>query len=121
MYEKLKRWLDEMLSEEFPEEVVAISFNLYEDGDDSWSLEVVGAASFDAEDSDWACDEVTTFDTREDPFTWEESADWEDILSEATEALTKYLEDGKYADRLKTCTGIGVGFVDGEIEVIYSR
>ncbi len=37
------------------------------------------------------------------------------------EALTKYLEDGKYADRLKACTEIGVGFVDGEIEVIYSR
>ena len=121
MKEDLKRWLDEVLSEPFGDNIKAISFNLYDDGDNYWSLEVVGTAGFDPNDSDWACDEVSTFNTRENPFKWKESSDWEDILSKSTEVLTQYIEDGKNADKLKSCLGVGVGFVDGDIEIIYSR
>ena len=90
MLAKVAAWLDEVLEQSVPEEVVAFCFNLYEDGDNSWSMELVGTASFDEEDMDWACDEVTDFGTREVPF-----------------------------GVLKEKNGVGVGFVDGDIEIIY--
>lgn len=121
MYEKLKKWIDEYLSGVFPKEVVAVVFNLYEDTDDNWSLEIVGTGNFDSEDDDWACDEITDFGTREDLFSWEESVGWEDILSEITDHLLKYLEEGKYSAKLKSLQGVGVGFVDGDIEILFSK
>lgn len=36
----------------------AVNFNLYENGNNQWSMELVGTSNFDAEYSDWACDEV---------------------------------------------------------------
>ena len=39
--------------------VVAANFNIYEDSDDEWSVEIVGTGSFDEEDEDWECDEIT--------------------------------------------------------------
>lgn len=114
-----EKWLDEVLDVDFPDGIAGIAFNLYDDGDDMWSIEAVGAGTFDEMDDDWACDEVTTFDTRDEPFSWEESCEWEDILEQAVEALCSYLEKGKFADKLKAYKGVGVGFVDGDITVIY--
>lgn len=49
-----------------PSDVEAISFNLYEDNGDKWSVELVGTSTFDENNSDWACNEVYT--TRENPY-----------------------------------------------------
>lgn len=84
---------------------------------DAWDVELVGTSEFDAEDEDWACGEV--FDTRENPFSWEEGTDWETAASRVVSLVKEYLEKGKYAEQLKTCQGIGVGFVDGNIEIVY--
>lgn len=84
MYDKISTWLDGVFDRSIPEGVVSVCFNLYEDGDGSWSLEVVGCSSFDSEDPDWACDEVTDFETRDEPFTWTEKAIWEKVLSDIT-------------------------------------
>ena len=35
-------------------------FNIYEDGGNTFSIELIGAGSFDKGNSDWACDEVFT-------------------------------------------------------------
>ena len=35
--------------------------------------------------------------------------------------LKLYLKNGKYAEVLKSQAGVGVGFVDGNIEIIYSK
>ena len=59
-------WLDAALCKELPGNVEAINFNLYEDGGDKWSAELVGTSTFDESSSDWACHEVYT--TRDMPF-----------------------------------------------------
>lgn len=118
MFEELSKWLDNALEAEIPDEVIAFGFNLYDDGDCRWSMELVGASEFDADDDDWLCNEVTDFDTRDNPFRWEKEAEWEEILADVINALKEYLDDGKYADILKAKAGIGIGFVDGDVEIL---
>ncbi len=115
-YEQFAKWLDGFMDHGF-EEVVALNFNLYEDGDDKWSVELVGTASFDEDDDDWACDEV--FSNRETPLVWEENVDWETILSEVKELICTYLDCGEYSDLMKENQAVAVGFVDGELEIVY--
>lgn len=118
MYKKLSNWLDTVLEQNIPKDVIAFGFNLYEDEDSQWSVELIGTGSFDTKDDDWCCDEITDFGTREDPFSWKQQANWDDILKEITDSLKKYLKYGRYADILKSKKGIGVGFVDGDLEII---
>ena len=40
-------WLDLILKNELNSEIKAINFNLYEDTDNKWSIELVGTFSFD--------------------------------------------------------------------------
>ena len=61
---------------------------------------------------------MTDFDTRDNPFRWEKEAEWEEILTDAINALKEYLQNGKHADTLKAKAGVGVGFVDGDLEIL---
>lgn len=121
MYTKIENWLDGVLTQEIPEEVAAFNFNLYEDKRCSWAIELVDTGSFDEEDEDWACDEVEDFGTRENPLTWRKDAEWEEVLEEIASVLKQYLNTGMYAEVLKAGEGIGVGFVDGDIEILYTK
>lgn len=115
----IKSWIDKVFSKDIPTQVVAICFNLYEDADNQWSIEMVGTSSFDTEDSDWACDEV--FDTRDDLQSWGQESSWEEIQQNICEQIKEYLISGMYSEKMKRYVGIGVGFVDGDINVIYQR
>ena len=121
MYDRLSSWLDEVFERNIPEDVVSICFNLYEDGDDNWSLEVVGCSSFDSEDSDWACDEVTDLGTRDEPFAWAEEAIWEKVLSDVTKLLYQYLQEGKASAYLNSLDGVAVGFADGDLNILVEK
>lgn len=55
------------------------------------------------------------------PFQWCKKAEWDEILNDVTCFLKRYLESGKYADVLKAKSGVGVGFVDGNINILCSR
>lgn len=121
MYSRVSEWIDGVLSADIPAEVVAFCFNLYEESDDSWSMELVGAGRFDPDDQDWACDEITDFDSRKDMFNWQAACEWDEALESMTAVLKQYLEEGKYADVLKSKSGVGVGFVDGDIELLYTK
>lgn len=120
MYEELEKWLDGILSQEMQPEIIALGFNLYEDGNNRWSMEAVGTGSFDLEDEDWMCDEITDFRTRENPFVWEKEADWSQVLEEVISLIKEYLNRGTYSNIFKGYAGAGAGFVDGEIEILYS-
>ncbi len=119
MYENFKTWLEEIYPQEKPENAVALNFNIYEDGDGLWALELIATSVFDPKDNDWACEEV--FTARETPLEWEEETKWQDILETVCEWVKNYLEDGKYAEDMKTYDGIGTGFVDGDIEILYIK
>ena len=118
-YAVFEKWLDETMRRGIPENVSALNFNLYEDGEDLWSAELVGTESFDPDDSDWACDEI--FDNRETPLSRNEEADWETILSKVQGIVEEYLQKGTYAQQLRQYRGIGVGFVEGDIELVYVK
>lgn len=112
-------WLDGILLDEIPDEVVAINFNLYDDGNDKWSVEFVGAGSFDAGNSDWACDEIIT--SRDYPFIIYKSASWQEIQKLAEKYISSYINAGKFSDKLKSYAAVGVGFIDGDISIVYTK
>ena len=115
-YADFEKWVDTSLSIGLPNEIQAFCFNLYEDGGGHWSAEIIGAASFDKEDSDWACDEV--FDNRKKPIRWKSRDTWEKQLPSFQSVLETYLKKGKYAALLKGKKGLGFGFVDGDLKII---
>lgn len=115
----IEKWIDNLFENTIPDEVVAIAFNLYEDGKNEWSIEMVGSNIFDEKDPDWACKEV--FDARDSTLSWVQNATWEEILKETISKIQKYIEAGKYAERIKSYAGVGVGFVDGDITIVYKN
>lgn len=121
MYQKVENWLNSVLTQKVPAGVAAYIFNLYEDEGSNWSIELVGTGRFDEEDEDWACDEVADFGTRENPLTWQKDVEWSEALEEMITVLKQYLDTGMYADVLKMGKGVGVGFVDGDIEILYAK
>ena len=121
MYERMSAWLDEVFSKPVPDGVVSVCFNLYEDGDASWSMEVVGCSSFDSEDSDWACDEVTDFGTRDEPFAWTDDSIWEKVLSDITRLLYQYVQEGSASLSLQSLEGVAAGFADGDLNILFEK
>lgn len=119
LYDEAAKWLDHALAQDIPENAVAFCFNLYDDGNHSWSMELIASQRFDKDDTDWACDEVTDFGTREKNFVWKQKAEWDTVLQDVISALKKYLSQGKNAEKLKSGKGIGAGFVDGDIFILY--
>ena len=111
-------WLEDALKK-LPGNIEAVNFNLYDDGDNKWSVELVGSSTFDENNSDWACNEVYT--TRENPYVLTKKSDWKAIENLFTTFLLNYLERGKYAHILKECRGIGIGFVDGDLSILYKK
>lgn len=118
-YAPFSWWLDSVLEKSLPNETVAINFNLYEDGKSHWSMELVATSSFDKENDDWACDEL--FTTRDNPFEWQEDCDFNRTLHFVEEIIRRYLAEGKYKDELIRYSAIGVGFVDGDILLVYEK
>ena len=115
-YSELETWLNDVMQMTIPYDVVAFCFNLYEDVNKSWTLELIGASSFDTADNDWACDEV--FTTRDTPLTWYEDKEWQDVLMMIEKLLKDYLEKGKYGNVLKERQGLAVGFADGDLTLL---
>ena len=120
MYNRLSEWIDDAIKTGIPKDVVSVCFNLYEDIDNNWSVEMVGCLSFDESDSDWACDEFTDFGTRNNPFRWNQDSDWSEIQLKISDMLLRYLKEGEYKNQLNNLAGVAVGFVDGDLDLLKS-
>ena len=118
-YDGFEKWLNEQISKCCLDDVIAFNFNLYEDGGKKWSVELVGTDTFSEGDTDWACCEV--FTTRDNPFTIEHSGDFKEVLSVFKSCVVRYLECGNYREQLKSKAGIGIGFVDGDLELLHKN
>ena len=99
MYKAFEKWLNGVLEENMPIPGVALNFNLYEEADFCWSIQLIGASCFDEEEEDWCCEE--TFSSGENRFSWKEHAEWEEILDVSCEMIRQYISNGKYAEALK--------------------
>lgn len=98
---------------------IAINFNLYEEQDSKWSIQLISASEFSLDDMDWCCDEE--FSSGEELFTWRADINWGEILDVSCDMIRDYLTKGKYAKELKKYAGIAAGFVDGDLEILYTR
>ena len=67
------------------------------------------------DNDDWTCDEV--FTTRDQPFVIECESDWELVETFFISLVNEYLSSGK----LKEYQAIGIGFVDGDLHILYAR
>ncbi len=125
VYEHFEAWLDNLLeNNDMPEKTKAFNFNLYEESieDSVYGVQLVACEAFDEEDPDWACEEC--WSSEEDIFcvelSDEEEKDWKAAQNLIKGWIDDYLEDGKYADIL-TSEPIGIGFVDGDLEIIKGK
>src|SRR5262245_50712065 len=119
LFTEFNIWADRILARECRGTVVAYNFNLYEH-ESEFAIQLVGTNSFDKSNEDWACDEV--FSSGEDLFYLSHATDgdrWESGLETAKSLVKNYLDFGKQAEVLKRSLGVGVGFVDGNIELVY--
>ncbi|MBQ8961706.1 MAG: hypothetical protein IJ071_10925 [Ruminococcus sp.] len=128
VYEHFAAWLDALLeNNDMPKETKAFNFNIYEDrsaetGEPLFTLQLIAAGAFDPEDRDgeWACEEV--WSSEEDlfalDFSDEENADEKRVMEVYTELCSEYLEKGTYRSALLSAEGIGIGFVDGDLELL---
>lgn len=121
-FRSFDKWLDDILKDGIPDETVAINFNIYETDDGSYNLQIVGCDRFDPEDEDWACYDL--WSSGEDYYSLKSGgdiSDWEDALDRFTDLINAYLKDGEYGDELKKLAAVSVGFVDGELELLFER
>lgn len=119
VYDGFSTWLDEQLSNQELDKVVGFCFNLYEDTDNRWSVELVGTSEFLEQDTDWACEEL--FATRENPYVIRYDGTFGQILEIFKKYAAEYLDKGTYKDKLKEKAGVGIGFVDGDLEILYKN
>ena len=118
-YLEFNTWTDQLLTKHTSSSVVAYNFNLYEH-EDEFAIQLVGTRSFDVKDQDWAGDEI--FSSGEALFYLPHiivGTSWEDGLAAAKSLVKNYLRHGTQAALLKASRGVGVGFVDGDIELAY--
>jgi hypothetical protein len=119
-----EEWLEESLESDIPDNVKAFSFNLYEPAFQAgyeFGMELIGAEKFDLNDEDWACEEVWEPPQRGILIPISYSGEtWEKCLDVMKQLAIKFLQSNKSAaKKLKSRQGVGIGFVDGNLEVIW--
>lgn len=117
------RWVDQALAGSIPETTVAFHFNLYE-GTDSVHVQLIGTESFvpgEVPERDyWPGAE--TFSTGEGIFEIPFSvagSEWKEWLKTSIEMAQSYIASGDKSNVLRASKGIGIGFVDGDMYVLW--
>lgn len=118
-YARFTAWLDKILQNPLPENTKAINLNLYEEAQpNAFGIQFVATSSFDLNNDDWACDEI--FSSNENMYLFADSDGWEHALKEVEENLKAYLER-EDSSILKKYDGLGLGFVDGDLIIVYRK
>lgn len=116
---EFRKWLDQQLSGDIPESVIAFNFNMYEgETENEYQVQLVGCVSYDPDDDDWACD--TTYSSGEDLYIFS-SDDWEEALQTLIATVKDYLNTCEMPNRLKQAELVAAGFVDGDLEIILQK
>jgi len=116
------QWIDATLAVKLPDGIAAFHFNLY-DCPDTHDVEIVGCPLYDPSDSDWACDDI--FMSRKPRFELPHDIvgqHWERGLQAASQMLKTYLEtNAPGSQRMRESQAVSVGFVDGDLHLLWSR
>lgn len=113
------RWINESLSGGSPAHVKAFSFNLYET-DVGFGIELIGASEFSPDNADWACEEVFEPKQRRINIPLSFSGEsWQQCLEKMKSIISSYLQTGESGAKvLNQAQGVGIGFVDGDLEIL---
>lgn len=119
LYSNFEKWLDSIFTSKLDSTVIALNFNIYETTN-SYDIELIGSDEFDEEDEDWACNTVfssnTMFEIENNTFS-----NWESALEFISGLIKEYLNKGNNSNYIKSFKGIGVGFIDGDIDILYKH
>lgn len=124
--EYFEKWLFESLQFHLPLEIKAFSFNLFElysDEEITFGIELIGSNTFDKNNPDWACDEIWEPINRQVfiPTSYSTS-DYEICLDKMKTLIEMILKSNRYiSEKLQQCEAIAIGFVDGDLHLIYLR
>lgn len=120
--DEFSAWVSRSLEEGVPGDVRAFCFNLYDrDEDGLFGVELVGTDEFDPDDEDWASAEAWVPENPRLDIPLDFSGDdWERCLDNLGELVSELLESGSAAAGvLKSGEAVAVGFVDGDLEVVW--
>ncbi len=119
LYSDFEKWLDSIFTSKLDSTIIALNFNIYETPN-SYDIELIGSDEFDEEDEDWACNTVfssnTMFEIENNTFS-----NWESALEFISGLIKEYLNNGNNSNYIKSFKGIGVGFIDGDIYILYTH
>lgn len=109
--EIIKKWLIKInQTEKVPENIVALNFNLYEG---PYALDLIGSATYDESDEDWACNEDYIPGLRRCPsLVIPDDKSWEEVLKMVESILRDLIREMPDIELFKV-QHIAVGFVDG--------
>ena len=119
-YVAFDTWISGVLSESASTQILGFVLNLYE-SEDGCQFQLCGSTGFDREDEEWA--QSCEFTSGENVLELSSSIvgqAWEVQLESAIALMRAYLHGGQHADRLRSANGIAVGFVDGDLDVIWT-
>ena len=127
IFEKtFEEWLANSLNACLPKEIKAFSFNLFEPAFNEgikFGIELVGTGKFDENDQDWACDEI--WEPIERTLFIPESystLEWEVCLVKMKTLIENVLKSNSdIAEKLEQKEAVGIGFVNGDLQLIYIR
>ena len=114
--EIIKKWLIKInQTEKVPENIVALNFNLYEG---PYVLDLIGSATYDESDEDWACNEDYIPGLRRCPsLVIPDDKSWEEVLKMVESILRDLIREMPDIELFKV-QHIAVGFVDGNLIII---
>lgn len=119
LYSDFEKWLDSIFTSKLDSTVIALNFNIYETTN-SYDIELIGSDEFDEENEDWACNTIfssnTMFEIENNTFS-----NWESALEFISGLIKEYLNKGNNSNYIKSFKGIGVGFIDGDIDILYTH
>jgi len=122
--DSFKAWLRNSTNTVVPESVRAFSFNLceFDDNNSPFGVELIGSSDFDIEDNDWACDEEWEAKPRmlRIPVAFSSSS-WETCLAAMKRLVVAAIQDDCVGQVLKTREGIAVGYIDGDLDLVWHR
>ena len=118
MKETIRNWIKQLCNEEFPaDNIVALNFGVFESLD-GFTLYLIGACDYDAEDDDWACsvDYEPKRKYLEIKYPKGINRNYNSFLSEVVEILTRLLSNTEMKEsKLFYNRIITIGFDDGEL------
>lgn len=116
MKDTIRKWLIQInQKDKLPQNIVALNFNLYEG---PYALDLIGSATYDESDEDWACNEDFIPKLRRCPSLGiPDDKSWEEVLKIVESILRDLIREMPDIELFKV-QHIAVGFVDGNLIII---